>query len=129
MKAVPQRKQWDCGIAALAAVLDVPYGDVAAKFRAMSRYPRRGDGLRIEYIEMLGAALGVRMKRIYRKRGYLDGATGVLGFAGGKLPKCGHWVVLKAGTTVIDPHSRDISTLVDYMISHRAWPCTIVVRA
>jgi hypothetical protein len=129
---VRQRNGWDCGVASLAMLLGVPYGDVAAMCRTIwgSTMPTRR-GLGIYHLEELSAALGRRLRRVYRRDDYLANQTGVLGLVGGSMSWAGHWVVLKDGVTIIDPDGGehgDVWGVTAYLKFTKARPATLLVE-
>ena len=124
-----QRHGWDCGVAALAMLLGIPYGDVAAAARHLwgSTKPSRR-GLGIYHLEQMAEHLGRRLVRVYRMKGdYLDGRTGVLGINGGAMCWAGHWVVLKAGA-IVDPDGGEVWARGDYFKRTKSRPATLLVE-
>lgn len=132
VRAVAQRKSWDCGVAALAMLTDRSYGDVAAAARKLvdpSKARRRG--LIIPEVVTLAKHFGVKLKAVTRKRDYLVGRTGILGVIGGTMDPCGHWVVLKSGPSgmfIVDPDGAESWDALDYLKKHQARPVTLLVR-
>src|SRR5687767_8127879 len=116
VKVIAQRKSWDCGVASLAMLLAIPYGDVSAVVRRVVENPRRR-GLVIWHMEAVAAELGQPLKRVYRQREYLANATGILGLNGGKMNRCGHWVVVKGGS-IVDPDGGEVWDALDYIAKH-----------
>lgn len=128
MHVVSQRHDWDCGVAALSMLLGCPYGDVAAAVKEfVERRRSRRRGLTIDDMQAVAALFGVDLARVYRKAGYLDGATGILGVIGGQMDRAGHWVVLKAGT-IIDPDGAEVWSVTDYMAKHKSRPATLLIE-
>lgn len=126
VKVVAQRRNWDCGVASLAMLLGVPYGDVSAAVRARyGKAPRRGLG--IYHLEELANLLGFALRRIYKRAGYLDGQSGVLGMNGGTMCWAGHWVVLKGGA-IVDPDGAEVWGVDDYTRQHKCRTATLLVR-
>lgn len=123
---IRQRKSWDCGIAALAMLLDVPYGDVSAVVRRIVEQPKR-KGLLLYHLEAVSRELGYPLRRIYRKQDYLENATGILGLNGGQMDKHGHWVVIKGGS-IVDPDGGEVWNGLDYLKRFKARPATLLVR-
>ena len=116
IKVVVQKKAYDCGIAALAMLLDKPYGDVSKAVRELYEPKKFRNGLAVYQLEAIGEHLGVPLKRIYKSKAYLTGQTGILGINWGKTGDSrGHWVVLKDGDTVIDPEDGSVYKLFDYV--------------
>ena len=128
VKVTPQRHDFDCGVAALAMYLGVPYGDVAAACRSLfgSTKPERR-GLGLYHLEAVAGALGWSLMRVYKCAGYLEGASGVLGMNGGSMCWAGHWVVLKGGA-VVDPDGGEVWTLADYLKATGARPATLLTE-
>ncbi len=125
VRVIGQRRGWDCGIAALAMLLDKPYGDVSAAARELLN-PR--NGMSIKDAERVAAHLGKPVTRIARRRDYLDGQTGMLAVAGEGVDKSGHWVIVKAGA-IIDPFTSRVWAIAEYMAYMKARPCTLLVAA
>lgn len=120
-----QRHDWDCGVAAIAMLLDLPYGDVAARVRERITDARlRSRGLLLYQMEQVIRACGYRTRRVHRRRGYLDGVTGILALNGGLCGRVGHWVVVKHGM-VLDPSGGEVWHIDDYVraCSTRDSPC------
>lgn len=116
IKVVAQRSDWDCGAACLSMLLPSDYAVVSATAR--TRFPKvRKYGMAIYEMEETAELLGHKLTRHYKKKGYLEGKTGILGILGPKkeLPSGGHWVVLKDGTHVVDPTDSTIWKLEDYL--------------
>jgi ABC-type bacteriocin/lantibiotic exporter with double-glycine peptidase domain len=133
LRVVAQRKNWDCGVAALASLLDEPYGDIAAAVREL--FPDRQAiirryGLNVSETEKVAAHLGTSLVRRYRNKDYryLDNGTGILGIFSPKMPTAGHWVVLKDGTHIVDPDGAEIWKLDDYLKHWGARPTTLLAR-
>jgi ABC-type bacteriocin/lantibiotic exporter with double-glycine peptidase domain len=125
VKVIAQRSNWDCGVASLAMILGVPYGDVSAASRArFGKPPRRGLG--IYHLEELASLLGFSLRRVYRREDYLLGQSGVLGMNGGAMCWAGHWVVLKGGA-ILDPDGAEVWTVDDYTAKHKCRPATLLV--
>lgn len=128
VRVVSQRKDWDCGIAALVMLSGHTYGDVSMMVRDLIDDPRlKSRGLVMHQIELVAAALGMPLSRIYRKRGYLDNATGILGVNGGMCDPAGHWVVMKNGL-IIDPSGGEVWAVPDYMKAGKCRPATLLVK-
>lgn len=125
---IAQRKDWDCGVAALAMLLDTPYGDVAAAVRSVVTSPRlKARGLIVREAEDVAAYLGMPLARIYRRRDYLKDRTGMLGLLGERLHPAGHWVVLKSNQ-ILEPDGGSVWDVDAYLAAHKARPCTLLVR-
>ncbi len=128
VKVIPQRKDWDCGIAALAMLTGKPYGDVSHIVRETVRDPKlKQRGLLLRQVEDVAAALGMPLQRVYRSKGYLAQATGILGVNGGMCDPHGHWVVLKDGM-VFDPSGAEAWAVADYLRAGKCRPATLLVR-
>jgi hypothetical protein len=130
---IRQRHDMDCGVAALAMFLSVPYGDMAAVTRARfgSLSPERR-GLGLHHLEELATFYDRPLRRIYKAHDYLVGRTGVIGVIGGDMTWCGHWVVLKDGTTVVDPAAHgdaDVWNVADYLQRNHCRLATLLVDA
>jgi ABC-type bacteriocin/lantibiotic exporter with double-glycine peptidase domain len=113
-RVVLQRGQADCGIAALAMVLKLPYEDV---FAAVAQAERKWAGRRGLYATQVQAAartLGVKL----RKRRQFDKATqdGVLRVSRA-AQEGAHWVALIEGL-VFDPTDGAVATLGDYLTAN-----------
>lgn len=134
VKVVEQRKNWDCGVAALTMLLkargqNVEYADVSAIVRTNALWSSR-HGMLTRHIEAAAAAFGVQLRVSRRRHGYLDGIRlGILGIIGGRMNKAGHWVVLKDGATVVDPSGGEVWTLADYLAVYRARPSILFTIA
>lgn len=131
MTVVAQRKDWDCGVAALAMLLGKSYGDISAAVRDLFPDVKKihRNGLNIAEMELVADHFGVTLHRRYRSHGYLDGATGILGLLGTKLHRAGHWIVLKDGNTVVEPDGGEVWTLTDYLHHWDARTCTMLVES
>lgn len=121
-----QRHSMDCGVASLAMFFDVPYGEMAAvviaRFGALCPVRR---GLGIHHLEELAEFFDRRLTRVYKRKGYLTHATGVLGLVGGSW--CGHWVVLKDGV-LIDPDDGKVWSVDDYCVRHGDRTATLLIE-
>lgn len=128
VKVVSQRNGWDCGVSSLAMLLGLPYGDVAAAARALwgSTKPSKR-GLGIYHLEQIADHLGRKLTRVYRRKDYLAGQTGILGLNGGTMCWAGHWVVLKAGA-IVDPDGGEVWDALDYVKKHKARPATLLIE-
>lgn len=117
---VRQRGNWDCGIAALAMVLQKQYADVSYPVRELIPVmPRRGLGLR--HLKALAASFGVHLHCHYKSKDYLRQfkGVGILSINGGAMCWAGHWVVIK-NDVVIDPDDERIYSLTEYLQQHKA---------
>lgn len=129
VKVTAQRHDWDCGVASLAMLLGLSYGDVAAAARSIwgTTMPSRR-GLGIYHLEEMAEALGRTLRRVYRRDSYLVDQTGVLGLNGGSMSWAGHWAVLKAGA-IVDPDGGEVWTVSDYLAVTKARTATLLVEA
>ena len=129
IKVISQRHDFDCGIAALAMLLGVPYGDVAKVVKDNIHDPRlKSRGLILRQLEEIITLFGFKTRRVYRKAGYLEGATGILGLNGGQCAPHGHWVVVKDGL-ILDPSGGEAWSLDDYVKDAKCRPATLLVLA
>lgn len=129
IKVVEQRSNWDCGAACLSMLLSVDYPVVSATAR--TRFPRvRKNGMAITELMETAELLEHGLVRHYRKKGYLEGRTGILGILGSekKLPKDGHWVLLKDGTHIVDPYDSTVWKLEDYLVAVQGRTVTLLTR-
>lgn len=129
IKVIQQKKDYDCGIAALAMLLGITYGDVSAVVRSLygTTKPNKR-GLMLYHMEEIADQLGTKLKRVYKSKNYLSGKTGVLGMNGGMMDKAGHWVVLKDGNTIIDPDDGAVYQLYEYVEDNKCRPATLLVK-
>ena len=128
IKVVMQKKDYDCGIAAMAMLVGVPYGDVSAVCRELygTTKPNKR-GLLLYHMEEIGERLGMPLERVYKAKNYLSGKTGILGMNGGKMDSAGHWVVLKDGDTILDPDDGSVYKIFDYVEANKCRPATILI--
>lgn len=128
VKVISQRSDWDCGVAAIAMLLGVPYKDVLAVVKEMydpKQLKRTGLILR-QMEEVIENRFGLKVDRRYRRDGYLDGASGILGLNGGDCAPHGHWVVIKDGL-ILDPSGGEAWAPDDYMKAGKCRPATLIV--
>lgn len=124
---IRQRTDWDCGVAAIAMLLNIPYNDVAATVRAIITDPKlKKRGLILYQLEDVIEYHGFKTKRVYRKKDYLEGATGILGLNGGTMDSAGHWVLLRDGM-IVDPSDASVNDPDDYIKENNCRPATMVV--
>lgn len=129
IKVVPQKKDYDCGIAAMAMLLGISYGDVSAVVRALYGTTKPNPrGLMLYHMEEIADQLNAPLKRVYKAKGYLSGKTGILGMNGGRMDAAGHWVVLKDGDTILDPDDASVYKLYDYIEENGCRTATLLVR-
>lgn len=129
VRVVPQRRDWDCGVASLAMLLNKPYADVSMVAREqVPAEIRRKYGLHLHHIEAIASRFGAPLARVYRSNGYLLNAKGILGVKGGAMHWAGHWVVLQ-NNNIIDPDGAESWPVLDYLAAHDARPCTLLVEA
>lgn len=125
VRVVSQRRRMDCGIAVLAMLLGKPYGDISAVARQLKpKYA--SEGMLVSDLQEIATFFNVHLKRVYRKKDYLQGATGILGVLGDTMIGGGHFVILKAGV-IVDPHGAEVWAVDTYLAKHRARPCTLLV--
>lgn len=129
IRVVRQRKEWDCGVASLAMLIDKPYGDVAAALRSLfpegeSKFRKRG--LILDEMVILASAFGCTLEIRWRSNTYLEGETGILTLKGEKFCTQGHYVVLKDGTHLVDPDGADVWSLKDYLSRHSVRTATLL---
>lgn len=129
VKVVKQRKDFDCGIAAMAMLFNLEYGEISAVCRALfgSTKPNKR-GLLLYHLEEMANQLGTNLSRVYRSKNYMSDKTGILGMNGGQMDAAGHWVVLKDGNTIIDPDDGTVWTVNDYVSKHKCRPATLLVK-
>lgn len=129
VKVISQRKDWDCGVACLAMLLKVPYGDVAALVRAeIDPRKLRRRGLVILDMQAMASHLGSPLRLVHRSRAYLSThRDGILGMVGGEMDRAGHWVVLKAGA-LVDPDGGEVWDVWEYAARHKARPTVLLVE-
>lgn len=130
IKVVSQKKDYDCGIAAMAMLLNVAYGDVSAVVRSLygSTKPNKR-GLMIYHMMGIAEEMGTPLYRTNKAKNYMSGKTGILGMNGGKMDAAGHWVILKDGDTIIDPDDGSVYKLYDYIEENKCRPATLLVKA
>ncbi len=125
-----QRSSHDCGVAALASYLDMPYEHVFVAAAAKSKTFLNGDGLTIPDMIGMAKAFGKDLRRVHYKRVDLSKHVGILGVnweredweeRGGS----GHWVLLRHGT-IIDPEGPSYSAAADYLRIRRGRAGTLL---
>ena len=140
MRVVKQRREGDCGIAALTALLstkkpDISYGDVSAAVRRVIAPRKICRGTYVKDIEAASAALGFPLRRVHRRMEYLAAVDGILGIAfegpgsgKGTWRYAAHWVVVTGGVFV-DGDGGKVWKMSEYLVDQRARPLTLLVFA
>jgi len=120
---VLQRADGDCGIAALAMALGLPYEDV---YTAVVRVePQRRGRAGLHACQIVATARKLNAAFRIRRKWSLDKHDGVLGIVKISEPrKTGHWVALLDGL-ILDPNG-DVATYDDYF-QGSAWKPTILL--
>jgi ABC-type bacteriocin/lantibiotic exporter with double-glycine peptidase domain len=128
MRLVTQRANGDCGIAALATLLDLSWDDVYVAAATIDKSCRGKSGLIIKDMIGIAGVLGVKLQR---KRGpaRFDEDEGVLYVNWTrKQPKGGftaHYVVLGNGV-IVDPADGVISDPEEYLDLHQGKAGTLL---
>lgn len=125
MKArlVTQRASGDCGVAALATALHLPYEDVYATVAQLEPKRRGRAGLHAYQIAAAAQALGHAFR--IRRQWDPERHDGVLGIVRIDAPrKTGHWVALIDGI-VLDPNG-EVATYEDYFVG-TGWKPTCLI--
>lgn len=130
IKVVEQRSNWDCGVACLGMLLPVSYAELSAAAR--TRFPKvRKFGMAIYEMIETAELFNHKLKKVYKKKGYLENQTGVLGILAPKgskhLQSGGHWVVLKDGTHIVDPWDGTVWKLDDYLSKTLGRTATLLI--
>jgi hypothetical protein len=126
LSIVPQRRKMDCGVAALASLLGIPYEDVYVAACAVAPNVAR-HGLYLHEVRSVALKLGTPL--IARRSYDIETDVGILSVRGkskGKKTEFWHYVVLRKGD-VIDPDGARIIDADDYFAEQRARPCTLLV--
>ncbi len=114
---VPQRKAFDCGVAALSMWGHIEYEDAYAlaisRFGASVRY-----GLQLKEMRLLAKLLGHDLRVVHYRRVDLEDDSGILGVNWTTMSG-GHWVVLRKGT-IIDPAKAQVWDADEYIRTHEA---------
>lgn len=119
MKLVLQRANGDCGVAALATLLEQSYEDVYLASAAVDRKTRGRNGVQCRTLLAIGKKLGVSF---LQKRAYTDGDEGLLIVTWKKPhphPFDGHVVALGYGV-VVDSADGLIEPVEDYLARYKA---------
>lgn len=125
-RVLNQHHDWDCGVTAIAMLLGVAYGDVAQVVKDNIKDPLlKRRGLILRQLEQVLKVFGFNTRRVYRREGYLDEASGILGLNGGLCGPHGHWVVLKAGM-ILDPSGGEAWEIDDYFKTAACRPATLL---
>jgi ABC-type bacteriocin/lantibiotic exporter with double-glycine peptidase domain len=109
---IRQRKDGDCGIAALAMLFEQSYEDVYVAAAQVDRKNRGAKGTTIKTLQAIAEKLGHSLR--HRRSFSLDEDDGVLGLMWLPKLKKGHWVALKGGL-VFDPAMELPITASDYL--------------
>ena len=128
-----QRRNYDCGVAALAGFLGVAYEDAYVAAIAASATFRSRQGLSIPDMIAMARGFGRTLTRTHYKRVDLEEHVGILGVnwdrsVWRKHGSQGHWVILRAGT-IIDPSGPCYSDAADYLITNKGRAGTLLREA
>jgi hypothetical protein len=118
VKLVTQRAEGDCGIAAMATLLELEWEDLYLAAACVDDKRRGKSGLSLKSMIAIGTVLGVTFKG-KRKPINLDTDEGILNVDWDKRHKykySGHYVVLGLGV-IVDPHDGSISDPEEYLAS------------
>ena len=119
MKLVPQRVGGDCGVAALATLLEQSYEDVYIAAAKVDQKTRGRNGIQLGALKAIGKKLGVSF---LLKRTYEDDDEGVLVVNWVKPhahPFDGHLVAVSYGV-IADPADGVILPVDDYLARYKA---------
>lgn len=121
---VTQRRERDCGIAALATILGVSYDDANdAVIATLGK--RLGAG--VFATTLVRAAAFLKRKLVNKRRFDPDEARGILGLE--CEAKGGHFVVLLGDGVVFDPEDGVLMDLDDYVQLHGFKLCALLAPA
>jgi ABC-type bacteriocin/lantibiotic exporter with double-glycine peptidase domain len=130
LRLVPQRDDWDCGIAALATLFAVSYDTVAD---VVDRHiAAKHEGLFVTELVAIAAVLGYRLQAVGAVEGRVSLAAhqaailGVL-IEAGLTTERAHWAVVHGGHVWCPTGAR--APLHDYLARHRAEPFALLVAA
>jgi hypothetical protein len=130
LRLVPQREDWDCGVAALSMALCLPYETVAA---VVDRHiAAKHEGLFVTELVAIAAVLGYRLQAVGAVEGRISLAAhqaailGVL-IEAGLTTERAHWAVVHGGHVWCPTGAR--APLHDYLARHRAEPFAVLVAA
>ncbi len=123
---VRQRKDWDCGIAALAFYSHIPYEEVfVGVVRRLTKAEYRR-GLYIIELIKVAADLGLKLKKVHWRKVDINEDIGILSI-NWKDQRDGHWVVLREGT-IIDPADPSVWSAEDYLREKEGRVATLLVE-
>jgi len=128
---VRQRHEWDCGVAAIAAVCGLSYEAVAAAVDADLVAERAG--LYLEQLITIAAALGHRLERGRVVAGRVTVPADQAGIVGllldaGLADERAHWAVVFRGA-IQCPQTGAIAPIREYLVAHRAEPFALLLVA
>jgi len=127
LSIVPQRRKMDCGIAALAMLLGVPYEDIYVAACKVAPTHHR-EGLNLREVQAIAQSFGTVLER---RRAYdIEADIGILSVRGPSRTRktdWWHYVVLRRGD-VVEPDGARIIDADDYFAVQQARPCTLLVR-
>jgi hypothetical protein len=119
VKLVPQRAHGDCGIAALASLIEQSYEDVYIASAAVDKKTRGRNGIQLSALIAIGKKLGVSF---LQKRQFDDDDEGLLAVTWQKPhphPFDSHLVVLAYGV-IADPADGVVLPVDEYLTRYRA---------
>ena len=123
LTVIAQRHKMDCGIAALAMLLDVSYERVAILAYALAAKDVPTAGLTMREVQAIAWQCGSSLDR---HRTYeLGTARGILSVR--REPTWWHLVMLQRGV-IVDPTGGRVFDATDYLQSQQARACTLLVR-
>lgn len=128
---IPQRRDQDCGVAALACYLGVRYEDAFVAAVHVAPKWKRAGGLGMKEMCRAAARIGRPLERVHWRRVDLDESVGILGINWNN-PKdhngsWGHWVVLFRGV-IADPRDPSIGDASDYLTINNGRAGTLLVE-
>lgn len=111
---IRQRKDGDCGTAALAMAFEQAYEDVYVHLMQVERKNRGGKGLSVKELQAVASRMNRPLR--YRRKFDLEDDEGVLGvqWKGRAKKQAGHWVCLKKGM-ILDPAADLPQTASDWL--------------
>lgn len=119
LRLVPMRRDSDCGVAAFATLLGLPYEDAAEVITQTNG--KLGKGLYLTSLQRAAKALSKKL--LQRKRFDLDEAEGILWVDGGSRMQ--HFVVLTEGR-IYDPADNTLWDALDYFTATTSKPRTLL---